>query len=639
MADSDSKPLVAGGIGTGAALGELLRFLLPAGDRSVLYRTSSALALIAAARGATLMVPLFYGWLVDHVSGEGAGFDITVMWWLLGGYAVARVGQQICDEGSEFIFVRVAQKAVHGAALTTFRYLHSLSLGFHLDRQTGGLNRAIDRGAKGMEFLLTFALLEVMPLIIELVLVAAILWSLFGFAYAAVTLVTVVAYIVYTLTLTEWRMKFRRRMNTADESAATRAVDSLINYETVKYFNAEEHEAGRYSSALSRYENAAVRSRTSLSLVNVGQGLIIAAGLVLVMGMAGRDIHAGALSIGSFVVVNTYLIQLYLPLNFLGYIYREIRQSLADMERMFSLLGETREIVDAEGAPPLRVEGGMIEFDHVAFSYGPRGVLRDLDLRVGAGRRVAIVGPSGAGKSTVSRLLFRFYDPDSGEIRIDGQAIGGVSQESLRAAIAVVPQDTVLFNSTIAENIAYGRQDASPAEIREAARMASLHGFIENLPEGYDTRVGERGLKLSGGEKQRVAIARAIIKRPSIFLFDEATSALDTHTEKEIQRSLDAISAGRTTLVIAHRLSTVVNCDEIFVLDQGRVVERGSHGELLRLKGAYHAMWTRQSHGGGSIEGGAADTGTVDSGAADTGTVDTGAADPGADDSGGAGAD
>ena len=597
MAEEAGGPARAQGIGTGAALRELARFSLPRGDRSVLYRTSAALSLIALARAAALMVPLAYGWLVDHVSGGGGTFDITVMWWLLGGYAIARVGQQVCDEFSEFIFVRVAQKAVHGAALATFRYLHSLSLGFHLDRQTGGLNRAIDRGAKGMEFLLTFALLEVLPLLVELALVAGILWSLFGFGYAAVTLATVAAYIVYTLTLTEWRMKFRRRMNEADENAATRAVDSLINYETVKYFNAEEFEAERYSRALSGYENAAVRSRTSLSLVNIGQGVIIAAGLVLVMGMAGNGIHSGALSIGSFVVVNTYLIQLYLPLNYLGYIYREIRQSLADMERMFSLLGEAREVVDEAGAAPLRLEGGRIEFDGVAFSFGPRGVLRDLSLVVEAGRRVAIVGPSGAGKSTISRLLFRFYDPDEGEIRIDGQPIRGVSQESLRAAIAVVPQDTVLFNSTIAENIAYGRHGADPGEIREAARLASLDGFISNLPDGYDTQVGERGLKLSGGEKQRVAIARAILKRPAILLFDEATSALDTRTEKEIQRSLDEISAGRTTLVIAHRLSSVVNCDEIFVLDQGRVVERGDHAGLLGKGGAYHSMWTRQAEG------------------------------------------
>ena len=582
-------------IGAGGALRELFMFVLPKDNPEMLTRILVALGLIGLARVGTIVTPLAYGWLVDHVAGGDNTFDITVMWWLLGAYAVARVSRQIFDEGSEYAFARVAQRAVHGAALTTFRYLHSLSLKFHLDRQTGGLNRAIDRGAKGMEFLLNFALLEVMPLMIELVLVAGVMWGLFGFGYALITMLTVAVYVTYTLMLTEWRIQFRRRMNEADETAASRAVDSLINYETVKYFNAEEQEADKYSNALSRYENAAVRSRTSLSLVNVGQGVIISIGLMLVMGLAGHDIHAGKLSIGSFVVVNTYLIQLYLPLNFLGFIYREIRQSLADMERMFSLLLETRDVVDTGDAGELDIKGGSIDFENVVFSYGPRGVLRGLDLKVEAGKRVAIVGPSGAGKSTISRLLFRFYDPEEGEIRIDGQPINAVTQHSLRSAIAVVPQDTVLFNTTIADNIAYGRPNATLAEVREAAHMASLDKFISNLPDGYDTMVGERGLKLSGGEKQRVAIARAIIKRPAIFLFDEATSALDTHTEKEIQHSLDTISTGRTTLMIAHRLSTVVNCDEIFVLDKGRIIERGNHADLLAKGGAYNAMWTRQS--------------------------------------------
>ncbi len=582
-------------IGAGGALRELFMFVLPKDNPEMLTRILVALGLIGLARVGTIVTPLAYGWLVDHVAGGDNTFDITVMWWLLGAYAVARVSRQIFDEGSEYAFARVAQRAVHGAALTTFRYLHSLSLKFHLDRQTGGLNRAIDRGAKGMEFLLNFALLEVMPLMIELVLVAGVMWGLFGWGYALITMLTVAVYVTYTLMLTEWRIQFRRRMNEADETAASRAVDSLINYETVKYFNAEEQEADKYSNALSRYENAAVRSRTSLSLVNVGQGVIISIGLMLVMGLAGHDIHAGKLSIGSFVVVNTYLIQLYLPLNFLGFIYREIRQSLADMERMFSLLLETRDVVDTGDAGELDIKGGSIDFENVVFSYGPRGVLRGLDLKVEAGKRVAIVGPSGAGKSTISRLLFRFYDPEEGEIRIDGQPINAVTQHSLRSAIAVVPQDTVLFNTTIADNIAYGRPNATLAEVREAAHMASLDKFISNLPDGYDTMVGERGLKLSGGEKQRVAIARAIIKRPAIFLFDEATSALDTHTEKEIQHSLDTISTGRTTLMIAHRLSTVVNCDEIFVLDKGRIIERGNHADLLAKGGAYNAMWTRQS--------------------------------------------
>ena len=595
-----SKPVVSEQaampkIGIRSALVELFRYVSPKGDRSVTARIFIALAFVALARAATLVVPIFYGKLVDHVAGEDAGFDLSIMWWLLGGYAMARIGQQFFDEGSEFVFVRVAQKAVHGAALTTFKHLHSLSLKFHLDRQTGGLTRAIERGAKGMEFLLTFALLEVMPLIIELLLVSTIMWAMFGFYYAVVTFTTVMIYTVFTLSVTEWRIKFRRRMNEADEKAATRAVDSLLNFETVKYFSAEEIEAKRYSEALSRYEKAAVQSRTSLSAVNIGQGLIISTGLALVMGMAGHDIHNGNISIGSFVVVNTYLIQLYLPLNFLGYIYREIRQSLTDMERMFSLLEEAPDITDQQEAPPIKIDQGRIDFDNVVFSYGPRGVLKGLNLSVEAGQRVAIVGPSGAGKSTISKLLFRFYDPEEGEIRIDHQSINQVQQSGLRREIAVVPQDTVLFNTTIAENIAYGKPDASLNDIREASRLASLHDFIASLPDGYDTRVGERGLKLSGGEKQRVAIARAIIKNPSIFLFDEATSALDSRTEKEIQHSLETISQGRTTLIIAHRLSTVVNCDRIFVLNKGQVEESGTHQELLALNGMYYTMWMRQA--------------------------------------------
>ncbi len=584
-------------IGMKSALSALLRYVRPKGDTTVMRRIIIAFGFIAVARAATLVIPIIYGAVVDHVSGGKASFDISVMWWLLGAYAIVRVSQQAFDEGSEFVFVKVAQKAVHGAALTTFRHLHKLSLSFHLDRQTGGMTRAIERGAKGMEFLLTFALLEVMPLVIELFLVSIIMWALFGFYYAAVVFSTVVIYAVFTLSVTEWRIKFRRQMNKADENAATRAVDSLLNYETVKYFNAEEIEAEKYSAALSKYEVAAVQSRTSLSVVNIGQGVIISSGLALVMGMAGHDIHLGNFTIGTFVVVNTYLIQLYLPLNFLGYIYREIRQSLADMERMFSLLEESADIIDKDDAKPIAINGASIRFDNIVFSYGPRGVLRGLSFAVESGKRIAIVGPSGAGKSTISRLLFRFYDPESGTISIDGQDISTVQQASLRAEIAVVPQDTVLFNTTIAENIAYGKPDATMDEIRKAAKLASLHDFIAMLPDGYDTAVGERGLKLSGGEKQRVAIARAIIKNPSIFLFDEATSALDSRTEKEIQHSLDTISLGRTALVIAHRLSTVVNCDEIFVLNEGRIVERGTHQELLDLDGMYYTMWMRQATG------------------------------------------
>ena len=582
-------------IGVGQALFELVRYISPRGNREVMTRTLLALLFISIARASTLIVPLAYGWVVDYVSEDPFQFDISVMWWLLGAYALARVSQQFFDEGSEYVFVRVAQKAVHAAALRTFRHLHSLSLKFHLDRQTGGLTRAIERGAKGMEFLLTFALLEVMPLIIELILVSAILWGMFGFYYALVTVVTVIIYATYTLTLTEWRIKFRRRMNDADEKAATRAVDSLLNYETVKYFNAEEIEAKRFSGALKLYEDAAVVSRTSLSMVNVGQGLIISIGLMIVMGLAGQDIKSGNLSIGSFVVVNTYLIQLYLPLNFLGYIYREIRQSVADMERMFSLLTEDPDIMDNSKAAPLRISGGRIDFENITFSYGPRAVLKNLSFSVEAGKRVALVGPSGAGKSTISKLMFRFYDPDTGDIRIDGQSLRDLEQSSLRAEIAMVPQDTVLFNTTIAENIAYGSNAMDMDAVRNAARLASLDDFISSLPDGYDTKVGERGLKLSGGEKQRVAIARAILKNPSIFLFDEATSALDSHTEKQIQQSLNAISEERTTLIIAHRLSTIVSCDEILVLVKGEIVERGTHKTLLAKKGVYFDMWQRQA--------------------------------------------
>jgi ATP-binding cassette subfamily B protein len=582
-------------IGVGQALFELVRYISPRGNREVMTRTLLALLFISIARVSTLIVPLAYGWVVDYVSEDPFAFDISVMWWLLGAYALARVSQQFFDEGSEYIFVRVAQKAVHAAALKTFRHLHSLSLKFHLDRQTGGLTRAIERGAKGMEFLLTFALLEVMPLIIELILVSAILWGMFGFYYALVTVITVIIYATYTLTLTEWRIKFRRRMNDADEKAATRAVDSLLNYETVKYFNAEEIEAKRFSNALKLYEDAAVVSRTSLSMVNVGQGLIISIGLMIVMGLAGQDIKAGNLSIGSFVVVNTYLIQLYLPLNFLGYIYREIRQSVADMERMFSLLTEDPDIMDNQKAAPLHISGGRIDFENITFSYGPRAVLKNLSFSVEAGKRVALVGPSGAGKSTISKLMFRFYDPDTGDIRIDGQSLRDLEQSSLRAEIAMVPQDTVLFNTTIAENIAYGTNALDMDAVRNAARLASLDDFISSLPDGYDTKVGERGLKLSGGEKQRVAIARAILKNPAIFLFDEATSALDSHTEKQIQQSLNAISEERTTLIIAHRLSTIVSCDEILVLVKGEIIERGTHKTLLSKKGVYFDMWQRQA--------------------------------------------
>ena len=516
---------------------------------------------------------------------------------LVGGYALARLGQQVFSEAKQYLFAKVAQRAVRGAALNAFRYLHKLSLQFHMDRQTGGMTRAIDRGAKGIEFLLTIAFFEVLPLFVEVVFVSIIMWHLFGGFYAGVTFLTVAAYVYFTIRVTEWRIRFRREMNTADEAAATRAVDSLLNYETVKYFNAEDVEAARYDSAMADYEVMAVRSHTSLSVVNIGQGTIIAFGLMAVMAMAGADIQKGNLTVGDFVAVNTYLLQLYLPLNFLGWVYRELRQALVDMERMFGLLDEEPGIADKPAAKPIKIDGGEVVFDNVHFAYGDRPILKGVSFTVKPGKRVAIVGPSGSGKTTISRLLFRFYDPVSGAVRLDGHDLRDVTQASVRAAIGVVPQDTVMFNSTIGYNIGYGRNGASQDDIAAASKMASIDQFIAGLPDGYETMVGERGLKLSGGEKQRVAIARAILKKPSIFLFDEATSALDSRTEKEIQHALDTVSKSQTTLVIAHRLSTIVNADEIIVLAEGEIVERGTHRQLLSQKGLYAQMWERQSSG------------------------------------------
>ena len=586
-------------------LGELMRYTAPRGDRPIRVRIMAAFGCLVASKSANMMTPLLYGAAVDLVNG-GSGFAMSALGLLVAGYALARLGQQVFAEAKQYLFAKVAQRAVRGAAMTAFRYLHSLSLQFHMDRQTGGMTRAIDRGAKGIEFMLTIAFFEVLPLFVEVVFVSIILWSLFGGAYAAVTFITVLAYIYFTIRVTEWRIRFRRAMNTADEEAATRAVDSFLNYETVKYFNAEEVEAQRYDEAMKTYENMAVRSTTSLSVVNIGQGGIIAIGLMLMMIMAGFDIQNGQLTIGDFVAVNTYLLQLYLPLNFLGWVYRELRQALVDMERMFSLLDEKPDIADRDSAAPLVISGGDLVFDNVHFSYGDRAILKGVSFCVPAGKRVAIVGPSGAGKTTISRLLFRFYDPQSGTVRLDGQDLRDVTQNSLRAAIAVVPQDTVMFNASIGYNIGYGRKGATQADIENAAELAAIHAFIEKLPQRYETMVGERGLKLSGGEKQRVAIARAILKRPSVFLFDEATSALDSRTEKEIQQALNEVSKNQTTLIIAHRLSTIVNADEIIVLADGEVTERGTHEDLMHKRGLYFSMWRRQSSGfaiGSSVSG------------------------------------
>ncbi len=572
----------------------LIPYLWPAHAPELRVRVVVALMFLVAAKVVNVCAPFFYKWAVDALSAEG-GAVIAVPVGILVGYGLVRVMALAFGELRDAVFAKVAQRAIRAAALAAFRHLHRLALRFHLDRQTGGVSRAIERGTKGIEFLLTFMLFNVAPTLLEIVLVCGVLWSLYGVSFAAVTFVTIAGYIVYTLVVTEWRLKYRRTMNEMDSRAHTSAVDSLLNYETVKYFGNEEHEARRFDGALESYEHAAVSSKTSLSVLNIGQAVIVAFGLTVVMIMAGHGVVAGRMTVGDFVLVNTYLIQLYLPLNFLGFVYREIKRSLTDMEAMFGLMDERADVTDKADARPLGAGPGEVTFDGVSFGYDARRpILRDVSFTVPAGRTVAIVGSSGAGKSTIARLLFRFYDVDEGAVRIDGQDIRDVTQASLRAAIGVVPQDTVLFNDTIYYNIAYGRPGATPTEIEEAARLARIHDFVMGLPEGYQSTVGERGLKLSGGEKQRVAIARTILKRPRILAFDEATSALDSHTEKEIQASLREVSAERTTLVIAHRLSTVVDADEILVLDAGRIVERGRHGELLARGGRYAAMWKRQ---------------------------------------------
>ncbi|MGB8274257.1 MAG: ABC transporter ATP-binding protein/permease [Alphaproteobacteria bacterium] len=569
-------------------------YLWPKGETELRVRVVVAVSCLVAAKVVNVYVPMLYKLAVDALSGK-AQAALVLPLGILFAYGLMRVLALAFSELRDGIFAKVGQRAIRTIALETFRHLHRLALRFHLDRQTGGLSRAIERGNKGIEFLLSFMLFNILPTLVEIVLVCGILWWLYDFRFSATTFVTIAAYIWFTLAITEWRLKYRREMNQTDSEANTKAIDSLLNYETVKYFGNEDHEARRFDSSLQRYERAAVRSKTSLSLLNVGQGAIIAAGLSAVMVLAAQGVIAGRMTMGDFVLVNAYLVQLYLPLNFLGFVYREIKQSLIDTEAMFKLLSVETEIKDSPGARPLVLKRAEVKFEDVEFGYDPRRmILRGVSFWVPPGRKVAIVGPSGAGKSTISRLLFRFYDVDSGRIVIDGQDIRDVTQASLRASIGIVPQDTVLFNDTIYYNIAYGRPDATEAEVEEAAKLAQIHDFIIGLPDGYRAMVGERGLKLSGGEKQRVAIARTILKKPGILLFDEATSALDSHTEKEIQAALKTVSANRTTLVIAHRLSTVVDADEILVLEKGQIVERGTHGALLAKGGVYAAMWAKQ---------------------------------------------
>ncbi len=573
----------------------LLPYLWPRHSPGARVRMLVAVAFLLTAKGATVLVPLVYSRAVDALAPHAGGVLVVPMA-LIVGYGLLRIAASGFGEMRDAVFAAVQQRTVRRVALQTFRHLHRLSLRFHLDRRTGGLSRAIDRGTSGIEAVLRLAVFNVVPTLVEVALVTAILWNLFDWRYAALTLAAVACYLAFTFTFTTWRVRIRRVMNEADNDAKTKAIDSLINYETVKYFGNEPHEATRFDEALARYERAAVRSQVTLNLLNLGQATIISIALALIMLMAAIEVRDGTLTVGRFVLVNTYLMQLYVPLNMLGFVYREIKQGLVDMEQMFRLMRVEAEVDDRPGAIDLVAPVGEVVFEDVQFGYRPdRPILRGLSFHVQPGGSVAIVGPTGAGKSTISRLLFRFYDTTGGRVLIDGHDIRDLTQDSLRAAIGVVPQDTVLFNDSIRYNIAYGRPGATQAEIEQAARLAQVHDFVLRLPEGYETRVGERGLKLSGGEKQRVAIARTILKNPRILILDEATSALDTRTEQDIQGALRTVAHHRTTLTIAHRLSTVVDADQILVLVDGCVVERGTHAELLALDGTYARMWALQA--------------------------------------------
>ena len=572
----------------------LIPYLWPKDATEMRFRVLIALIFLALAKSISAGAPILYKLVIDAISNNQTTI-IVVPIGIIVSYGLARTLSLAFGEFRDAVFAKVAQRAIRKAGLKTFRHLHNLAMRFHLDRQTGGLSRAVERGTKGIDFLLNFMLFNVIPTLLEIILVCAIMWGLFNIWYALVTFITVGIYIFWTIAVTEWRLKYRRQMNKMDGEANTKAIDSLLNYETVKYFGNEEHEARRFDRALRSYEKSAIKSKVSLSLLNVGQGAVISIGMTALMIMAGFDVQDKTMTIGDFVLVNTYLIQLFLPLNFLGFVYREIKQSLTDMDDMFSLLEKETEIEDLPDAPDLNLKGGEVVFENISFHYKPeRSILKNVSLRVTPGRTVAIVGSSGAGKSTISRLLYRFYDVTDGRILLDGQDIRKVKQSTVRAAIGIVPQDTVLFNDTIYYNILYGRPSATPSEVEEAARLAAIHNFIINSPEGYNTRVGERGLKLSGGEKQRVAIARTILKNPKILIFDEATSALDSHTEREIQQSLREVSTNRTAIVIAHRLSTVIDADEIIVLEKGSIIEKGTHSNLLQKAGPYASMWERQ---------------------------------------------
>ena len=576
----------------------LLPYLWPAGDYVAHIRVIAAVVMLVAAKVATVYVPLIYSRAVDALAPKGGQAMLAVPVALIVGYGLLRVASAGFGELRDAVFSAVQQRIVRKVALRTFRHLHRLSLRFHLDRQTGGLSRAIDRGTVGVDTVLRLAVFNIVPTLLEVVMVSLILWRLFDWRYAALTLAAVGGYLVFTLAFTNYRVQFRRTMNNLDSESQTKTVDSLLNYETVKYFGNEAHEAARFDETRGRYERAAVSSQVTLNMLNLGQAFI--------MLLAASGVQDGSMTVGKFVLVNTYLMQLYQPLNFLGFVYREIKQGLVDMESMFRLLDAPAEITDAPGAVSLATAHGAacaLAFEDVHFGYRPdREILKGVSFEVPAGGSLAIVGPTGAGKSTISRLLFRFYDVSAGGVLLDGHDIRGLTQDSLRAVIGVVPQDTVLFNDTIRYNIAYGRPGATQAEVEHAARLAQVHDFVLRLPDGYDTRVGERGLKLSGGEKQRVAIARTILKNPRVLILDEATSALDTRTEQEIQSALRQLARNRTTLTIAHRLSTVVDADQILVLSDGQVAERGTHAELLRHGGLYARMWAMQAEQHDAVE-------------------------------------
>jgi len=574
----------------------VIPYLWPQNMAWVKRRVVISMLILLLAKVVTVVTPVFYKGAVDALAGEGVPMLALGAIGLTVAYGMARLMSNGFQQLRDAVFAAVGQRALRQLALETFRHIHKLSMRYHITRKTGGLSRIIERGVKGVDFLLRFMLFSIGPLVLELLFVAAIFFFAFDARYLAVVVVTIAIYVWFTFKVTEWRVKLRREMNDQDTDANQKAIDSLLNFETVKYFGAEEREAARYDVAMQRYERAALLTSYSLAFLNFGQSFFITGGLVAVMVMAAMGVQDGTLTVGDFVMVNAYMIQITMPLNFLGTVYREIRQALVDMAEMFDLLAQPAEITEKPGARPLAVAGGEVVLEDVHFGYNSeRPILKGLSLTVPAGQSVAIVGPSGSGKSTIGRLLFRFYDVNSGALRIDGQDVRDITLHSLHRAIGVVPQDTVLFNDTIRYNIAYGRDNATEAEVVAAAKAAQIHDFILSLPEGYDTAVGERGLKLSGGEKQRVGIARTLLKNPPLLLLDEATSALDTETEREIQGALKRAAEGRTVLMIAHRLSTVADADQIIVLEDGRIAEQGTHQQLLARKGRYYSLWQRQA--------------------------------------------